>query len=66
MLTRRSSSVLRKPGIEALFDHQAASGRFRSAGKVARAALRLSKDERKRQEDVRNRKRDCRTYAGEC
>ena len=65
MLTRRSSSVLLKPSIDALIDSQVASGRFRSASEVVRAALRLSEDERKRQEGMRNRKRDCRTYAGE-
>ena len=51
MPARKTRSVSLTPEMEAFIDGRVASGRFRSASEVVRAALRLlEEDERKRQE----------------
>jgi len=51
MPVRKTRNVSLTPEMEAFIDGQVASGRYRSASEVVRAALRLlEEDERKRQE----------------
>ena len=50
MLLRKTRNVSLTPEMEAFIDGRVASGRYRSASEVVRAALRLlEEDERKRQ-----------------
>ncbi len=51
MPSRKTRNVSLTPEMEAFIDGRVASGRFRSASEVVRAALRLlEEDERRRQE----------------
>ncbi len=50
MRTRKTRNVSLTPELEALVDRKVASGRYRSASEVVRAALRLL-DERERRID---------------
>ena len=51
MPSRKTRNVSLTPEMEAFIDGRVASGRFRSASEVVRAALRLlEEDERKRQD----------------
>jgi antitoxin ParD1/3/4 len=51
MPTRKTRNVSLTPEMEAFIDGRVASGRYRSASEVVRAALRLlEEDERKRQD----------------
>jgi antitoxin ParD1/3/4 len=51
MILRKTRNVSLTPEMEAFIDGRVASGRYRSASEVVRAALRLlEEDERKRQE----------------
>jgi antitoxin ParD1/3/4 len=65
MKFRRTRNVSLTSEMEAFIDDRVASGRYRSASEVVRAALRLmEEDERKRQEHVRNPRRERRASAG--
>ncbi len=52
MRTRKTRNVSLTPELEALVDSKVASGRYRTASEVVRAALRLL-DERERPADMR-------------
>lgn len=65
MPSRKTRNVSLTPEIEAFIDGRVASGRFRSASEVVRAALRLlEEEERERQEHVRVPGRERRTGTG--
>ncbi len=53
MRTRKTRNVSLTPELEALVDRKVASGRYRSASEVVRAALRLL-DERERRIDQKS------------
>lgn len=53
----KTRNVSLTPEIEAFIDNRVASGRFRSASEVVRAALRLLEEEERRQESVDQRGR---------
>ena len=64
MTFRRTRNVSLTPEMEAFIDDRVASGRYRSASEVVRAALRLlEEDERKRHEHVRDPRRERRAGA---
>jgi antitoxin ParD1/3/4 len=50
MRTRKTRNVSLTPELEALVDSQVASGRYRSASEVVRAALRLLDEQERRRE----------------
>ncbi len=61
----KTRNVSLTPEIEAFIDGRVASGRFRSASEVVRAALRLLEEEERRREspDQRGRNPDQSAYA---
>ncbi|WP_090563691.1 type II toxin-antitoxin system ParD family antitoxin [Belnapia rosea] len=64
MPLRKTRNVSLTPEMEALIDRRVASGRFRSASEVVRAALRLLKeDERKRQDSAPSTQTEARRLA---
>ena len=65
MPARKTRNVSLTPEIEAFIDGRVASGRYRSASEVVRAALRLlEKDELRRDGRVRSPGRKRRTQSG--
>ena len=50
MRTRKTRNVSLTPELEALVDSKVASGRYRSASEVVRAALRLLDEQERRRE----------------